>query len=175
MGPFFSESEAKILDGPALRRRLFPRTTRLVHCHGCFDFLHVGHMYHFAFAKSLGDLLLVSLNDDAHFPDKGEGRPFFTDRQRAMAVASLAVVDFVTIYDDFLPATIFDTLRPEIYVKGIEYHPERCPTRIPEAAMVESYGGKVVYGPAECIFSSTELIGKLRQTYGGEAMCHDAH
>lgn len=170
MASFFSIAEEKILDGRQLQERLVPRSTRLVHCHGCFDLLHVGHMHHFAFAKSLGDCLLVSLNDDAHFPNKGDGRPFFTDRLRAMAIASLAVVDYVTIYPDFLPTRLFETLRPDIYVKGIEYHPDRYPTPIPEAAIVEGYGGKVAYGPAECVFSSTKLIQQLQRTVGREAI-----
>ncbi|PIR20600.1 MAG: hypothetical protein COV45_05215 [Deltaproteobacteria bacterium CG11_big_fil_rev_8_21_14_0_20_47_16] len=160
--------ESKILSLEALKERLVPRTGTLVHCHGCFDFLHVGHMHHFEFAKSLGDTLLVSLNHDNFFPDKGEGRPFFTHELRARALAYLQVVDYVLVYAGFLPDQIFQTLKPDIYVKGIEYHPERYPKPIPEEALIAPHGGKVVYGPEDCIFSSSKIINNLKQSFAKE-------
>ena len=31
----------------------------VVHCHGCFDIVHPGHIHHLQFARSVGDLLVV--------------------------------------------------------------------------------------------------------------------
>jgi len=135
---------------------------KLVHCHGCYDFLHPGHLYHFAFAKTFGDWLLVSLNADAYFSNKGPGRPFFNERLRAITVASLEVVDFVCIYPGFIPEKIFEKIRPEVYIKGIEYDYRRGNPKIPEEEMVAKYGGRVVYGPEENIYSSTKLIRALQ-------------
>ena len=41
---------------------------RVVHCHGVFDLLHIGHIRHFEQAKKLGDLLVVTVtpDDDVH-------------------------------------------------------------------------------------------------------------
>lgn len=156
--------ERKILTVDKLTLRLANRgSRRLVHCHGCYDFLHPGHIHHFEFAKKLGDLLLVSLNDDAHFVDKGPGRPLFNERLRAIAIASLESVDFVCIYPGFIPEKIFETIRPEIYVKGIEYDHRRGNPKIPEEALVAKQGGKVVYGPEEEIYSSTRLIRSIQE------------
>ena len=51
---------------------------RVVHCHGVFDLLHVGHVRHFEQARKLGDLLVVTLTPD-RFVNKGVGRPAFTE------------------------------------------------------------------------------------------------
>ena len=32
---------------------------RIVHCHGCFDFLHIGHIRYFQQAKQMGDILEI--------------------------------------------------------------------------------------------------------------------
>ena len=37
---------------------------RVVHCHGVFDLLHIGHVRHFEQAKKAGDLLVVTLTPD---------------------------------------------------------------------------------------------------------------
>ena len=34
---------------------------KIVHCHGVFDLLHVGHIKHFKEAKKLGDLVVVTI------------------------------------------------------------------------------------------------------------------
>ena len=36
----------------------------VIHCHGCFDIVHPGHIQHLQFARSLGDVLLVSIQVD---------------------------------------------------------------------------------------------------------------
>ena len=136
---------------------------RLVHCHGCYDFLHPGHIHHFEFAKKEGDLLLVSLNGDAFFVNKGPGRPIFNEQMRAIAIASLEVVDYVCIYPGFIPEKIFESIRPDVYVKGAEYDYRKGVPKIPEEDMVSKQGGRVVYGPAENIYSSTKLIKAIAQ------------
>lgn len=154
--------ERKILPLADLVEKLAERHgQRLVHCHGCYDLLHPGHLYHFEFAKNLGDQLLVSLNADAYFVNKGPGRPLFNERLRAIAIAALEAVDWVCIYPGFIPKKIFEKIRPEVYCKGIEYDYQRGNPKIPEEAMVTKYGGRVVYGPAENIYSSTKLISAL--------------
>ena len=37
-------------------RDLQNRDKKIVHCHGVFDLLHIGHIKHFEEAKALGDV-----------------------------------------------------------------------------------------------------------------------
>src|SRR5437868_5403776 len=69
---------------------------KVVHCHGVFDLLHVGHMKHLEAARKLGDVLIVTITPD-RFVNKGPHRPAFPERLRAEALASLACVNFVGI------------------------------------------------------------------------------
>ena len=49
---------------------------KVVLCHGVFDLLHFGHIKHLEKAKSLGDLLIVSITA-SKYVNKGPDRPFF--------------------------------------------------------------------------------------------------
>src|SRR5215213_11798082 len=66
----------------------------VVHCHGCFDIVHPGHIHHLQYAKSLGDLLVVSVSADTHV-NKGVNRPLIPDDLRAGSLAALECVDAV--------------------------------------------------------------------------------
>ena len=68
----------------------------VVHCHGCFDIVHPGHIRHLQFARSLGDVLVVSVSADAHV-GKGVSRPLIPDTLRAASVAALECVDRVYV------------------------------------------------------------------------------
>src|SRR5437762_7877076 len=76
--------------------RLRAAGKRVVHCHGVFDLLHIGHVRHFEQAGQLGDVLVVTLTPD-RFVNKGGGRPAFTETLRAEFVAALACVDYVAV------------------------------------------------------------------------------
>ena len=52
--------------------RLRAAGKRVVHCHGVFDLLHIGHVRHFEQARQLGDVLVVTLTPD-RFVNKGVG------------------------------------------------------------------------------------------------------
>jgi cytidyltransferase-like protein len=71
---------------------------RVVHCHGVFDLLHIGHIRYFEEAATMGDVLVVTVTPD-RFVDKGPFRPAFPEDLRAEAVASLEMVDYVAIND----------------------------------------------------------------------------
>ena len=69
---------------------------RIVHCHGVFDLLHIGHIRHFEAAKQHGDVLVVTLTPDKYV-NKGPHRPAFPQDLRAEMIASLGCVDYVAI------------------------------------------------------------------------------
>src|SRR4030067_1419380 len=66
----------------------------VVHCHGVFDLLHIGHIRHLEQAKTMGDVLVVTVTPD-RYVDKGPHRPAFTEILRAEGIASLGWVDCV--------------------------------------------------------------------------------
>ncbi len=57
--------------------KLKSKGKKVVHCHGVFDLLHVGHIKHFEEAKTFGDILVVTLTPDEHV-NKGPNRPAFS-------------------------------------------------------------------------------------------------
>src|SRR5688572_26138252 len=81
-----------------VREQLQAQGKRVVQCHGCFDIVHPGHLRYLRFAKSQGDVLLVSITSDRHV-GKGAERPFVGERLRAESLAALEAVDYVVIDD----------------------------------------------------------------------------
>src|ERR1700760_182324 len=104
----------------ALRERAAHEGKTVVHCHGCFDIVHPGHIQHLQYAKSLGDILVVSVSADSHV-NKGVDRPLIPDDLRASSVAALECVDWVHVNPDPTAVELLDQLRPDVYVKGREY------------------------------------------------------
>src|ERR1700683_3725886 len=68
----------------------------VVHCHGFFDIVHPGHIMHLQYARSLGDILVVSVSADSHV-NKGVNRPLIPDDLRAASLAALECVDWVSV------------------------------------------------------------------------------
>ena len=69
----------KILNLEQLKKKISSekkKGKKIVHCHGVFDLLHVGHIKHFKSAKKNGDFLLVTITSD-QYVNKGPGRPAF--------------------------------------------------------------------------------------------------
>jgi rfaE bifunctional protein nucleotidyltransferase chain/domain len=113
---------------------------RIVCTNGCFDVLHRGHVDHLRQARDLGDLLVVGVNDDAAVRRlKGPHRPINPDVDRAAVLAALACVEHVTIFSGDDAVELVELVRPDVYVKGGDYH--RRP--LPEAAAVAHQGGRV--------------------------------
>jgi len=152
---------AKILPLDELARRLEASRgagCRIVHCHGCFDLLHVGHVRHLQAARAMGDLLVVTVTADAHVT-KGTGRPAFTDALRAEMLAALACVDFVAIVRRPTAVEAIRLIRPDVYVKGqTGADPTRRSARLQrEIAAVREVGGEASF-THEAEFSSTALL-----------------
>ena len=89
----------KILSIETLAQEIATRQSRgqrVIHCHGVFDPMHIGHIRHFAAARNLGDILVVTVTPD-RFVNKGPHRPVFSEDLRAEAIAALETVDFVAV------------------------------------------------------------------------------
>ncbi|MGD9683054.1 MAG: D-glycero-beta-D-manno-heptose 1-phosphate adenylyltransferase [Candidatus Obscuribacterales bacterium] len=114
---------------------------KIVTTNGCFDIIHVGHTRILKQARSLGDVLVVGINSDDSVRrlNKGPTRPINSQDDRAEVLASLACVDFVTIFDEETPVEFLKEIKPDIHVKGSDYRPED----LAETPVVESFGGRV--------------------------------
>tara|TARA_B100000989_G_scaffold109397_1_gene80284 strand:+ start:4227 stop:5744 length:1518 start_codon:yes stop_codon:yes gene_type:complete len=89
-------------------------------CHGVFDLLHLGHVYYLEEAKSLCDILIVTITD-CKFVNKGPGRPIFNAKERTKALSSLNSVDFVAINQWKTAINTIKQIKPDIYIKGPDY------------------------------------------------------
>lgn len=134
----------------------------VVWTNGCFDLFHAGHARSLQAARACGDVLVVGINSDTSVRRlKGAGRPILPASERAELVAALRHVDHVVIFDDDTPEECIRLLRPHIHCKGVDYRPPHGKP-IPEAAIVESYGGQVAFLPLVAGLSTTELIRRIQ-------------
>src|SRR5215468_10603726 len=96
------------------RQRLRTAGKRLVFTNGVFDILHVGHVRYLAQARALGDVLVVAINSDRSVREiKGASRPLMNQNERAEILAALAVVDYVTVFDELSPRSLIAALLPD--------------------------------------------------------------
>ncbi|CAN5274326.1 bifunctional D-glycero-beta-D-manno-heptose-7-phosphate kinase/D-glycero-beta-D-manno-heptose 1-phosphate adenylyltransferase HldE [soil metagenome] len=98
------------------------RGERVLMTNGCFDILHAGHVAYLEEAKSLGDRLVVAVNDDASVSRlKGAGRPINALEERMAVLAGLASVDWVVPFSEDTPESLICDLLPDVLVKGGDY------------------------------------------------------
>lgn len=127
----------------------------IVHCHGVFDLLHIGHIRYLQRAKRLGEVLVVTLTAD-RFVNKGPHRPVFHQEYRADALAALDCVDYVAINDSPTAVPVIGTLRPDVYAKGAEFREQKTPELLEEEAAVAKSGGRVEF--IEDVTSSSSFL-----------------
>lgn len=129
---------------------------KIVHCHGCFDFLHVGHLRHLQEARKYGDILIVTVTAD-RFVGKGPCRPIFNHFDRADMLAALQCVDYVAINDWINSVAALNAIKPDYYIKGNDYTDVECY----EFQAAKKLGAQVfVTSPGK--YSTTQLLVKLR-------------
>ncbi|MFJ6087836.1 D-glycero-beta-D-manno-heptose 1-phosphate adenylyltransferase [Streptomyces sp. NPDC092369] len=127
---------------------------------GCFDLLHAGHVGLLQAARRLGDCLVVCVNSDMSVRRrKGEGRPVNPLADRIRVLRALECVDAVAVFDEDTPERLLAGLRPDVWVKGGDY----SGADLPEAALLEEWGGQAVLLPYLVGRSSTGLLGRATQ------------
>lgn len=147
----------------ARREEARQRGMTVVHCHGCFDIVHPGHVRHLEFAARQGDILLVSVSADSGV-NKGANRPLIPHDLRAENLAALNCVDWVHVDSSATAQRLLDAVKPDLYIKGQEYETNRDPRFLAEKAAVERHGGRVVFSSGDVVFSSTALIEAMTST-----------
>ena len=132
---------------------------KIVFTNGCFDILHVGHIHSLLEAATTGDILIVAINSDASVKQlKGNDRPVNDEQARAFLLASLSMVDAVTIFSELTPFELIISIRPDVLVKGGDYKLDE----IAGAKEVIESGGQVIINPIVQGYSTTDIIKKLQ-------------
>lgn len=118
---------------------------------GHFNIVHPGHLRLLRFAKECGDKLIVGVESDiiagnaAHIPENF----------RLEGLQSLNWIDEVFVMSEDVTEVI-QKLKPNIVVKGKEHELQFNP----EQAIIEQYGGQLIFSSGEKLFSSFDLIRK---------------
>jgi len=134
----------------------------VIFTNGVFDVLHKGHVTYLAAARALGASLVVALNTDASAKRLGKGpdRPLNNESDRAHVIAALESANLVTTFDEDTPLELINELRPDVLVKGGDYDM----SKLAEAKLVESYGGRALALSFVDGYSTTALVKRIRAT-----------
>lgn len=157
--PVQSEKIVPFEQAPSLFHALRAQGKIIVQCHGTFDLVHPGHILHLEEAKSLGDVLVVTLTGE-RYVSKGPGRPYFNDHLRAKSLAALEFVDYVVVVPYPAAVEAIECVHPHVYCKGREYEDAQNDVTgniHDDVAAVEAAGGRVCY-IGSVVFSSTKLL-----------------
>ena len=159
------DTRSKIIDPLTLADRLISMRSAgklVVFTNGCFDILHAGHVRYLSAAKNEGDLLVVGLNSDQSVRRiKGKRRPIVKQEHRLEILASLQVVDYVTLFDEPDPLKLIQLLKPSILVKGEDWSEDK----IVGADIVKANGGRVVRVPLAGDASTSGIIERIVKHY----------
>ncbi len=127
---------------------------------GYFDPLHVGHLDLFGKAKSLGDFLVVIVNNDEQLKSKRENKePFMCQEDRVNLIDAIGFVDKVVLSEDKDESVCqtLKSLKPDVFAQGGDIDFER----VPEKRICEESGIKMVQGLGQKIRDSSGKIIKL--------------
>lgn len=133
---------------------------KIVHCHGCFDLMHPGHIKHLQAAKKMGDILVVTVTSDIYV-DKDPNRPVFNETLRAESIAALECVNYVAINRWSTAVETLRLLKPDIYVKGQEFEnlKDKTGKLQKEYKILKEIGAEMRF-THEIVFSSTKLLNR---------------
>jgi|SRR3989344_3704537 len=136
---------------------------RIVTTNGAFDIVHVGHVMSLVKAKSYGDILIIGLNSDSSIKKyKSKDRPINPQEDRAIMLAALECVDYVTIFDETDPREFLKVIKPNFHVKS------KSGYKGLEEEVVKSNVGKIVLLDDIAGKSTTLLIDKIIKLYQKE-------
>lgn len=141
--------------------RQFFKNKIIVLATGCFDILHVGHLYFLKRASEQGDILIVGINSDKSIKImKGRNRPIVKQSERAQLIAAFDCVDYVFVYDDTSAKDYILSLRPHVFVMGedsVNKYPDEC-----EAT--KKIGARLYVIKRMPFSSTTSIVTKIQNT-----------
>lgn len=135
----------------------------VAHCHGVFDFVHLGHARYFRYAKTKADITYVGVVAD-RFVRKGPNRPYHPDTLRMEWLASFMDVDYVVLNEEEGPWSLMRAIRPDFYLKS---ESDKAKLDDPthgirkDMAVIEEVGGAFLFVPEEIEMHSTDIFKML--------------
>ena len=128
---------------------------KVVVASGYFDPIHVGHIEYLELAKTMGDKLIVIVNNDWQAALK-KGKSFMKEDDRLKIVSSLKCVDgvFLSIDKDKTVCKSLETINPDIFAKG----GDRFSDEIPESKICRELNIDIIDGLGKKIRSSSLIV-----------------
>lgn len=126
---------------------------------GSFDLLHAGHLEIITQASRQAEVLIVALNsDDSIRAYKSVDRPIIPLKYRLQMMAALAMVTYVTWFEETDPRALLKKIAPHVHVNGAEYG-ESCI----EADVVKEGGGRIHVVSLIPGLSTSNIVSKIKQ------------
>lgn len=136
-----------IVELVATIKQIVPDSAKIVFVSGNFNVVHPGHFRLLNFAKDCADFLIIGVADDS-YPGTLVPEHLRLEGVRAIGCVDLAFLLTIPV------EKLLEHLKPAIVVKGSE-HEEHFN---PEQAIVDDYGGKLLFSSGEMRFSSIDLL-----------------
>jgi rfaE bifunctional protein nucleotidyltransferase chain/domain len=126
---------------------------------GCFDILHPGHIELFKVAKSLGDRLIVGVDEDHKVKnDKGLDRPINTLSFRKSMLESIKYIDLVLPFGSRLELEqLIELYNPDILLVGDDWRNGDV--------VGKEFAKKVKFFNRIGNYSTTDIIKKINEVY----------
>jgi rfaE bifunctional protein nucleotidyltransferase chain/domain len=149
------------LDEAAARLAAVREGGKVVFTNGCFDLLHAGHVHLLTLARSMGDILVIGVNDDESVRRLGKSpeRPLTPLPERMYVLAALECVSLVAPFREDTPARIIEAVEPDVLIKGGDWPVDEIVGR----EFVEARGGKVLSLPLLPGYSTTRIIEIIKR------------
>ncbi len=129
-------------------------------CHGAFDILHNGHLFHFKEAKKKVDILVVSVTADK-FIFKGPNQPYNNENARAKFLEHISIIDYIYIDNNLTAEKILADLKPDIYFKGKDYNEKDLTGNLnKEIKILKKNKGKILITQTQML-SSTKIVNNF--------------
>jgi len=143
---------------PELIQSINRKDNKIIFTNGCFDILHFGHVNLLWQAKELGKILYLGLNSDESIHRiKGPTRPINNELYRSYIMASLEMIDYISIFPEDTPIRLIKMIKPDILVKGGDW----SENDVVGSDFVKTYGGSVKIIKLVDGLSTTNLINKV--------------
>ena len=133
-----------------------PAETKIVLCYGHFNILHPGHFRYLEYAESLGDWCCVFLMDEERIPISFREN-YFSEEDRAKALAALQVVDEIIIPKGENLCAAVKLIKPAFLLMGREHEDANDIEVVEAIEALEKQGGQVRFHAGDTHFFSSLL------------------
>ena len=144
-----------------LREQYRSRGLSVVWTNGCFDLLHMGHVQSFEAARAQGHVLFVGLNSDGSVRAlEASRRPDVSRRASGWSRGIAGCRRSRGRFRRGHSRAHAGTPPADVHCKGADYAPPNG-APIPEAKLIESYGGRLAFLPLVPGLSTTAVLDRL--------------